>query len=71
MGSGRAAKGRNIFRRGAKVLISHEARMRYREKLEREARVAARSSRRRTPTIPTALRRWPKKVAASLATGGA
>ena len=31
-------EGPEYFRRGAKVLISHEARMRYREKLEREAR---------------------------------
>ena len=38
--------GVEFFRRGNKILISHEARIRYREKLEREARavIAARSS---------------------------
>ena len=38
--------GVEFFRRGNKILISHEARIRYREKLERAARavIAARSS---------------------------
>jgi hypothetical protein len=33
-----AGEGVEFFHRGNKVLISHEARIRYREKLEREAR---------------------------------
>ena len=39
-----AGGGVDFFRRGGKILISHEARIRYREKLEREAREARAAS---------------------------
>jgi hypothetical protein len=42
-------EGVEFFRRGNKILISHEARVRYREKLEREAAADWRREREAAP----------------------